>query len=116
MSGLDKKSTKDYLFELTAYMASSARGCLEEPPSYGTFRLIDALSRVLKIQEFLPDSERDPFLEKVREDIERNKFLKSSNPEAFVRFLDNLILELAKEAKRRYIQEDLFDSYYIYTY
>ncbi|MEM3510513.1 MAG: DUF6092 family protein [Nitrososphaerales archaeon] len=84
-------------------MASSARGCMEEPPSYGTFRLIDALDRVLKIKEFLPDSKRGPFLEKLRKDIEQNKFLKSSNPKAFVCFLDNFILKIAKEAKKRYI-------------
>ncbi len=101
MSEEVKRSVKEYLFELAAYMASSAKGCLEEPPSYGTFRLIDALGRVLKIQEYLPDGEKDPFLEELMGDIERNKFLKSSNPEAFERFLDDLILKLAREAKKR---------------
>jgi len=84
-------------------MASSARGCLEEPQSYGTFRLIDALGRVLKIQDYLPEAEKDRFLEKVRDDIERNKFLKLTNPKAFEQFIDDLILELAKEAKKRSI-------------
>jgi hypothetical protein len=99
----EKRSLSNYLFELATYMASSARGCLEEPQSYGTFRLIDALGRVLKIQDYLPEAEKDRFLEKVREDIERNKFLKLTNPKAFEQFIDDLILELAKEAKKRSI-------------
>ena len=103
MSNTEKRRVSNYLFELAAYMASSARGCLEEPPSYGTFRLIDALGKVLRIQDYLPEAEKDQFLEKVREDIERNKFLKSTNPEAFEKFLDDLILELVKEAKKRCI-------------
>jgi hypothetical protein len=99
----EKRSLSNYLFELATYMAASARGCLEEPQSYGTFRLIDALGRVLKIQDYLPEAEKDRFLEKVREDIERNKFLKLTNPKAFEQFIDDLILELAKEAKKRSI-------------
>jgi len=103
VSNTEKRPVYNYLLELAAYMASSARGCLEEPPSYGTFRLIDALGKVLKIQDYLPEAEKDQFLEKVREDIERNKFLKSTNHEAFEKFLDDLILELVKEAKKRCI-------------
>lgn len=103
MGNIEKRSLSNYLFELATYMAASARGCLEEPQSYGTFRLIDALGRVLKIQDYLPEAEKDRFLEKVREDIERNKFLKLTNPKAFEQFIDDLILELAKEAKKRSI-------------
>lgn len=103
MGNTEKRSLSNYLFELATYMAASARGCLEEPQSYGTFRLIDALGRVLKIQDYLPEAEKDRFLEKVREDIERNKFLKLTNPKAFEQFIDDLILELAKEAKKRSI-------------
>ena len=103
MGNLEKRSISSYLFELAAYMATSARGCLEEPQSYGTFRLIDALGRVLRIQDYLPEAEKDQFLEKIREDIERNKFLKLTNPKAFEQFIDDLILELSKEAKKRSI-------------
>jgi hypothetical protein len=103
VGNIEKRSLSNYLFELATYMAASARGCLEEPQSYGTFRLIDALGRVLKIQDYLPEAEKDRFLEKVREDIERNKFLKLTNPKAFEQFIDDLILELAKEAKKRSI-------------
>ena len=101
MSNAEKRSISSYLFELAAYLAASARGCLEEPQSYGTFRLIDALGRVLKIQDYLPEAEKDQFLEKIREDIERNKLLKLTNPKAFEQFIDDLILKLAKEAKKR---------------
>lgn len=37
--------------QLICYMASSARGLLDEPASYGPFRLIDAAARLLEILE-----------------------------------------------------------------
>jgi len=74
---------------------------LEEPQSYGTFRLVDALGRVLRIQDYLPEAEKDQFIEKIREDVERNKLLKLTNLKAFEQFIDDLILKLAKEAKKR---------------
>ena len=103
MGNIEKRAISNYLFQLATYMAASARGCLEEPQSYGTFRLIDALGRVLKMQDYLPEAERDPFLEKIREDVERNKFLMLTDPKAFEQFIDDLILELTKEAKKRSI-------------
>lgn len=74
---------------------------MEEPQSYGTFRLVDALGRVLRIQDYLPEAEKDQFIEKIREDVERNKLLKLTNLKAFEQFIDDLILKLAKEAKKR---------------
>ena len=53
----------------------------------------------MKIQDYLPEAGKDQFLEKIREDIERNKFLKLTDPKAFEQFLDDLILKLAKEAR-----------------
>ena len=76
---------------------------MEEPQSYGTFRLVDALGRVLRIQDYLPEAEKDQFIEKIREDVERNKLLKLTNLKAFEQFIDDLIWKLAKEAKKRSI-------------
>jgi hypothetical protein len=64
----------------------------------------------LKIQDYLPEAEKDRFLEKVRGDIEQNKFLKLTDPKAFEQFIDDLILKLAIEAKKRSICFTIVDN------
>ncbi len=39
------------LLTFLAYLAVSARGCLDEPREYGPFRLVDGLSRLISICE-----------------------------------------------------------------
>lgn len=97
------KSTKgeEYLFGLACFLATSARGCVDEPPLYGPLRLIDGLSRLVDLPKHASCLSSDPFLEKVREQIEKNKTLVMYDQEKFINFLDNLVVEFAKEIKRR---------------
>lgn len=47
---MKRKITGDeYLFEILIFLATSARGCVDEPPLYGPFRLIDALSKLIDL-------------------------------------------------------------------
>ncbi|MEM2864104.1 MAG: DUF6092 family protein [Candidatus Bathyarchaeia archaeon] len=92
---------EEYLFELASFLAVSARGCVDEPHLYGPLRLIDGLSRLVELSRRLPCISADPFLEKIRDQIEENKALIMYDKEKFIGFLDHLILEFAKEIKRR---------------
>ncbi|WP_017573921.1 DUF6092 family protein [Nocardiopsis halotolerans] len=47
----DGRRVGEELLLITAYLLSSGRGLLEEPPQYGTFRCLDAARRVLALAE-----------------------------------------------------------------
>ncbi len=64
---------------------------------------MDALSGLLVLPEYAPCLTRDPFLQGLKERIDRNKGLKVLDEEAFNSLIDEVIVELAKEAKRRRI-------------
>ena len=97
------ESTKgeEYLFELACFLATSARGCVDEPHLYGPLRLIDGLSRLVDLPKYAPCISSDPFLEEVKDQIEKNKALVMYDQEKFINFLENLVIEFAKEIKRR---------------
>ncbi len=96
----EKKVTgDDYLLELVAFLATSARGCVDEPPSYGPFRLIDALSRLTDLPKYAPCLKDDEFLHKIKTDIDQRKFLVMTNMDEFRNMLDNVVREVTKELK-----------------
>jgi hypothetical protein len=56
----NQSELKEELFQLVAYMVSSARGLYDEPADYGIFRLLDSSGRLLAIME--SQGLIDPFL------------------------------------------------------
>lgn len=102
MEGLNVKTGYEkYVFDLALFLASSARGCIDEPPAYASFRLLDALERIIELPAHIPYLKSDPFLERVKGMIEENKYLVLTDLERFKGFLDSLVREMAKEAKKR---------------
>lgn len=98
----DKKVTgDDYLLELVAFLATSARGCLDEPPSYGPFRLIDALSRLTDLPKYATCLKDDEFLRKIKADIDEKKFSVMTNTEEFRNLLDSVVRQVTKQLKAR---------------
>ena len=81
------------------YLVASARDCLDEPPIYGPFRLVDGVSRLAAA---LPD---DPFVQSIRDEIEREKVQVMGDRERFAAWLDDLLRRVAAEAKRRNLAE-----------
>ncbi|MGQ9507556.1 MAG: DUF6092 family protein [Candidatus Bathycorpusculaceae bacterium] len=57
-----KSNGNDYLFEIAVFLATSARNCIDEPPLYGPFRLLDALNKIAKLPKHAPCLKEDPFL------------------------------------------------------
>jgi hypothetical protein len=91
----------EYLLEIAVFLAASARGCVDEPSSYGSFRLIDALSRLIDLPRYAPCLNDDPFLRGIKAEIDEKKFLVMSDPEGFRNFLDELVRRFAMELKNR---------------
>lgn len=107
MKDKEKKSGDDYLFELATFLATSARGCIDEPRLYGSFRLLDALSRLLDLPKYASCLSGGPFFDQIKKEIDEKKFLVMSNVEGFKDFLDHLVRELAIELKKRSLGYDV---------
>jgi len=85
------------IFELICYMVTSARNLVRETKMYGPFRLVDACSRLITILEQMQKSSE--FLGEVKTQIDSNKYTVVSDEEAFVNFLDELVLDLVGRLK-----------------
>lgn len=81
------------LIELLAYMITSARGLLDEPASYGPFRLIDGASRLCGIMAEAGSGEAD-FLNALQIKIDEQKFSVMSDAEQFNNLLDEAVKDI----------------------
>jgi hypothetical protein len=88
------------LFELVAYLVSCSRLSLDEPPIYGSFRLIEAVGRLVDAADAL-SIPVDQEIRDAREQIENNKLLMIDDHDAYRAWLDRLLAETAAEAARR---------------
>ena len=98
---MDNKSRgelQNELFHLVAYMVTSARGLLDEPPDYGTFRLIDSSGRLLAIME--SNEMLDPFLTELKTIIDEERE-GSMDEEGQRERLDKAVLKIALEMQNR---------------
>ncbi len=86
------------LFEFVLYLVSCSRLSLEEPPIYGSFRLIEGASRLIAMLD--PDG-NDAFLAGARRRIEEHKLAMVDRHEEYAAFLDDLLRDTVAEAKRR---------------
>jgi hypothetical protein len=101
----DRNTGNEYLFELALFLATSARNCIEEPPLYGPFRLLDALSRLTDFPKHATELSEDEFLKEVKAFVDEKKFLVTSDVEGFKKATDELVQRFAKELKRRYLRD-----------
>jgi hypothetical protein len=100
-----KNTGNEYLFELALFLATSARNCIDEPPLYGPFRLLDALSRLADLPKHASGLGVDPFLEEAKAFVDEKKFLVTTDAEGFRRATDELVERFAKELKRRSVEK-----------
>jgi len=96
-----RNTGNEYLFELALFLATSARNCIDEPPLYGPFRLLDAISRLADLPENAECLDEDLFLKEVKAFVDEKKFLVTTDVEGFTRAADELVGKFAKELKRR---------------
>ena len=93
--------TEDQAFDLLAFLVSSAEICLVEPTYYGTFRLVDAASRLMGYMlEHDPERSRE-FLERFKEDVDTKKVWMMWDRESYYDFLRDAPAVVAAEVRRR---------------
>lgn len=88
---------KDDHFKLLAFLITSARGCVDEPPLYGPLRLVDAASRLIEIMR--KEGKVNEQIIKLQKMIKEKMDLVMYDEEMFIEFLDELSKELAKILK-----------------
>jgi hypothetical protein len=96
LKGEKRITGDDYLLELAAFLATSARGCIDEPPLYGPFRLIDALSRLIDLPKYATCLKDDDFLRKIKAEIDEKKFSVTSDTDEFQKMLDSVVLQVTR--------------------
>ncbi len=90
---------EDEHFQLLAFLLTSARGCIDEPPIYGPLRLIDAADKLISMLMEKYRGESKEFQE-IRKKIEKARNLVLTNEEEFTKTLDELVRSLSKIIKK----------------
>ena len=101
----EQKTGNDYLFEIAVFLATSAQGCLNEPPLYGPFRLLDALSKLADFPDHATGLSPDQFLKEIKAIVDDKKFLVMYDVDAFKKAIEEIVEKFAKEMKKRYLQK-----------
>jgi len=96
------KNTLSYeeVLKYIAFLASSARGVIREPPSYGSFRLVDAVSRFIELLKTTPEYRNNEFLLKLEEYIDKEKYKVMYDLDDYLKFLENLVKMIAEESMK----------------
>jgi len=92
-------SSSDGIFDLTSFLAVSARGTLEEGVYCGSLRLIDAIRKSIRA---FPNATSDPFLSEILNLIDSHfekDYLESE--EKYIAFLDSVVSRFAQEILKR---------------
>lgn len=87
--------TEDEAYELLAHLVASAEICTFEPYYYGSFRLIDAASRLMGHMLARGDPERDGWLRDLKQEIDRKKVWMMWDREGYFQFLGAVARPLA---------------------
>jgi hypothetical protein len=98
MSLMGTTEMQNELFNLIAYMITSAQGLYDEPPDYGSFRLLDASGRLLAIMQSA--GWLDPFLVRLNGEIDAERE-GNMDDERQRRQLDKWVMEIARELRQR---------------
>ena len=94
---ISKALNQDFI-EIIGYMITSARGLIDEPKSYGPFRLIEGVSRLCEILMKEDGIDRE-FLQHLKEKIDESKFSVMGDMDTFVAMLDDITLYYTKKLK-----------------
>ncbi|HHT63441.1 MAG: DUF6092 family protein [Bacillota bacterium] len=96
MTGRNNTNVEGY-YDLVGYLVSSAKELVIDPKMYGPLRLVDTVSRLITLME--QENRADEFLLSLREYVDENKFLVMTDEEAFIRFLEELVIKVARHTQ-----------------
>jgi hypothetical protein len=86
-------------------LVTSAQGCIGEPPLYGPFRLLDALSKLADFPDYVAGLNPDPFLKEIKAVIDEKNFLVMYDVDGFKKTINEIVAKFAKEIKKRYLKQ-----------
>jgi hypothetical protein len=92
--------TEEQAFDILAFLFSSAEICLVEPTYYGTFRLVDAASRMMGHMLAHDPARSGEFLRRFKEEVDTKKVWMMWDREAYYDFLREAPAVVAAEVKR----------------
>lgn len=93
--------SEDQAFKLLAFLVTSARLCVDEPENYGSFRLIDAASRLLGFLFENEEAAEQQFYGELQKEIESKKLLLLTDEESYAEFLIQAARDVARHMKTR---------------
>jgi nitroreductase len=98
---VDSDDPQQYIFELSLFLLTAARGCVTEPKIYGSLRLVEAVSKLMDLR-LGTVANRDLFLIQMKKKLDRGESIVMSSEAAFLKFMDDLIVEFINELESRY--------------
>jgi len=93
--------SEEGLYEILAFLFSSAHLLVNEPHLYGTFRLIDGASRLIGFALDSGQLEDEEFLSRLKEEVDEKKFLVMTDEDTYFQLLEETTRAMAKEMKAR---------------
>jgi Family of unknown function (DUF6092) len=92
--------TEEQAFDILAFLFSSAEICLVEPTYYGTFRLVDAASRLMGHMLDHDPRRSGEFIRRFKDEVDTKKVWMMWDREAYYDFLRSAPAVIAAEVKR----------------
>ena len=93
--------SEEQAYELLAHLVCSADVCTFEPHYYGTFRLLDAASRLMGYMLENGTNGSRPWLEAFKREVDRKKLWLLSDRDAYGAFLGEVGGEVGAVLRRR---------------
>jgi hypothetical protein len=97
----DRVLAEDDAYELLAHLVASAELCITEPYYYGTFRLIDAASRLAGYMLGQDADGSRAWLEEFKREVDEKKEWMMWDRQGYYAFLHDASSSVAEELKRR---------------
>ena len=92
--------TEEEALQLIAFLTSAAEISIHEPTYYGTFRLMDAASRLMGFMLGHETPRSEPFLRELKAEVDAKKVWMMWDREAYFAFLRETPGKVAVEVKR----------------
>ncbi len=97
---------REGIFELSIYLVTAARGCVDERHMYGPLRLMSAVSRLSNLCPKDSALKPDAFLISAAKEIDENLDKVMSSEDDFITFMDQMVIKFTDELKRRELKQD----------
>lgn len=95
---MNQNEMREDLFDLIAFMVTSARGLYDEPADYGIYRLLDSSRRLLAVME--KQGLNDPYLDGLKTKIDE-ECEGSMDPDRQKQRVEQLVMDIVREMQRR---------------